>query len=313
MDEQFIKWLTSEDTGPLLLGHGSSSYIFIRVKKNEDFDYLYGQCHYYGNAFQRGDEFKYMGVYYRGDGLVYDAQYTLLHMTDKSGTMEMRSTEALLKLLEQDVRQTVEARINNDRANLRITEVQDERHRGHLDYFCKYSAAGTAREMYLAGKSLSDIYYRCRYSAECWTEEAFLEYIADPDGYAAKVADDYLDEFQESILLQFLENDAVRKEYQALTEQPENPVHCIKQIMDAMLPTTAKTVTITICKDGTEFTFKTEAGELRRDCGKHYSTWHITASDRQKFKRIFGRNSDYTPEEIVRITYGRNTLYEREP
>ena len=67
---------------------------------------------------------------------------------------------------------------------------------------------------------------------------------------------------------------------------------------------------VTISKNGTEFTFKTEAFSLRGDCGSHYNSWSIVAADRRKFEELFGRSADYTPEEILRITYARNVLYE---
>ena len=36
----------------------------------------------------------------------------------------------------------------------------------------------------------------------------------------------------------------------------------------------------------------------------------IPASDRKEFERLFGRYADYNAEDITKITYGRNTIYE---
>lgn len=55
---------------------------------------------------------------------------------------------------------------------------------------------------------------------------------------------------------------------------------------------------------------KTETGDLRRDCTGGYSHWHMIAADRRRFFECFGRNAEYRPEEILRITYGRSVLYE---
>ena len=41
-----------------------------------------------------------------------------------------------------------------------------------------------------------------------------------------------------------------------------------------------------------------------------YSTYDIPASDRREFERTFGRYSDYSAEDVTKITYGRNTIYE---
>lgn len=145
-----------------------------------------------------------------------------------------------------------------------------------------------------------------------WTEHSLLEYIADPEGYAEKEAAGYLAENQEEILYDLLCSDYVRAEYQALLEDSDNPVHSIKRIIQAVSASNAKTVNVTILKNGVEFTFKTETGPLCSDCTSEYSTWHIAAKDRKKFKELFGRHEEYRPEEIIRITYGRSVLYQRE-
>lgn len=34
---------------------------------------------------------------------------------------------------------------------------------------------------------------------------------------------------------------------------------------------------------------------------------------RRAFERVFGRQANYGPEDITKITYGRNTIYEAPP
>ena len=72
----------------------------------------------------------------------------------------------------------------------------------------------------------------------------------------------------------------------------------------------AKTVNVTILKDGIEFTFKTEASDFRHDCGSYYNAWGLTAADRRRFEELFGRYAGCYPQEIVRITYTRKVLYD---
>lgn len=114
------------------------------------------------------------------------------------------------------------------------------------------------------------------------------------------------------MLLDFLAHDALTAEYEKLAEDAENPAHIIRRIMEAVAFTDAKTVTVTIHKDGQDFTFKTEASVLRRDCTNTYGTWYIVAADRREFERRFGHSAEYAPGEIVRITYARKVLYEAE-
>ena len=58
-------------------------------------------------------------------------------------------------------------------------------------------------------------------------------------------------------------------------------------------------------------TFKAAASSLIGH-RNYYSRSDIHAQDRREFERLFGRYKDYTTEDITKITYGRNTIYEAE-
>ena len=103
-----------------------------------------------------------------------------------------------------------------------------------------------------------------------WNEDTLLSYIADPEGYAQKRAENHIAENQENMLYACLYHDAVWKEYRAVLSDTKNTVHLIKKISAAITATSAKT-------------FKMEASDLRRDCGACYSTQSIVAADHRKF------------------------------
>ena len=86
----------------------------------------------------------------------------------------------------------------------------------------------------------------------------------------------------------------------------------MKAITDAIEGCGAKTVSATVQKDGQELTFQTAADYLTGH-RNYYNTSGITASDRREFERLFGRYTNYTAEDITKITYGRNTIYETPP
>lgn len=310
MNDLFSSWLVSGDAGPCCFQDKGYNYILIRVEKNADFEYLFCQRQYNKEGLVRNSTFKYAGIYCRKDGLLYDAEYDLTSMEENPEPLNARSAEALRDQLKAAVRGKVEAAIGNDRKNLQITELTDGRLLNQLEYTLKYSAAEAARKHYLDTVDFELPVFSCRYDPDQWKEDSLLSYIADPEGYAGQQAESYIAENQESMLYDFLYNDAVLKEYQAILADTENPVHLIKKIAAAMATTSAKTVNVTIRKNETEFTFKTEAFSLRGDCGSHYNSWSIVAADRRKFEQLFGRSADYTPGEILRITYARNVLYE---
>ena len=310
MNDLFSSWLASGDAGPCCFQEKGYYYILIRVEKNEDFEYLFCLKRYEKSGLVRGSSFPYAGIYCRKDGLIYDADYSLTSMEDDPEPLRGRSAEALREKLKAAVRAKVEAAIGNDRKNLWITELTDSGLVRELAYTRQYRAKETARKHYLDTVEFEPQAFSCRYDPERWKEDSLLAYIADPEGYAAGQAEGYIAENQENMLYDFLYNDAVLQEYRAIVEDKENPVHTVKKIMDAMRTTSAKTVNVTIKKEGVELTFKTEAATLRGDCTSYYSTWQIAAADRRKFEQTFGRNADYRPGDILRITYARNVLYE---
>lgn len=308
MNEAFDQWLHSGDQNLLRLTSGHETYFFLRAEKRPGFDYLYCQRQFHENGLRRGDSFKYVGLYY--DGQIYDAEYTLSSIQGLEAVSHERSGANLLEQLKKDVRAMVDRHIANDRRNLTVTTLADPRSIEALRYYQQYGASREAREAYLEGGELGDMDFHCAYSPEAWTEETLLDYISDPLTCAEREAERYLADEQEEMLLQFLKADALTEAYQTLMDAPDDPVHTLRAIMAAMNQSPAKMVTITVWKNGDEFSFKTEADELRRDCGSRYSTWHMAAADRRAFEKRFGRNADYSPAEILRITYGKRTLYE---
>ena len=114
------------------------------------------------------------------------------------------------------------------------------------------------------------------------------------------------------MLFNFLLADAVAAEYDKLLQNPLNPVHRTRRIMQAVNASPAKTVTVTIRKNGIDFTFKIEADYLRRDCYGSYNDWNIVAADRRKYKELFGNNASFKPEDILRIEYARTIIYQAE-
>ena len=308
MNKDFLSWLGHAGSHTCMIQNAGTTYYFVRVQKNEDFDYLYCQRQYSGKELARGGTFKYAGIFCRRDGELYDAQYDVQGMAGED-TQE-RGAGQLRENLQQDVRRLVEAAVANDRRNLQITELSDPELLRKLKNEQDYYAKSKARERFLDAAEFEPPSFQCFYEAENWTEDSLLSYILDPQGYAAKEATDYMEGNQEEMLFDFLCNDVELAEYQALVDDRDNPVHIVKKIMAAMNTTSAKTVNVTIYKDGEKFSFKTEAQELRRDCKDYYSTWNIVAADRRKFEQRFGRHAEYYPQEIVRITYARAVLYE---
>ena len=162
------------------------------------------------------------------------------------------------------------------------------------------------------GGNEPDGQFHSGYALDQLPEAAFIAWLQDPEGFIETGAEQYIKTNQEKFLLQFLRNDALLAEYQALIQDLNNPLHRVKAISEAIKTSGAKTVTVTVQKKGEELSFRTGTTPLR---GRYnsYSTSHIAAADQAELERLFGRHVNYTAGDITRITYGRNTIYEAPP
>ena len=188
MNRQFEMWLRSGETNLLSLRLERESYIFLRLPKRPGFDYLFAQRQYRGDGALHAEGIEYAGIYNAADGLVYDADYALIHAEGLDDTLAERSKGNLLKRLKQDVRALVERRVAGDRGNLTICELTDARSLERLEQYRKYRAPSAARELILGGLTPEDAGFSCHYRPDQWTEDTLLDYLADPLGYAEREA-----------------------------------------------------------------------------------------------------------------------------
>jgi len=312
LHQQFKAWLKGPGAGTFTFQKHEMNYVVIKAQKNADFDYLYTQHNYRCSSIKYRDKFEYAGIYCRRDGLLYDVQYHLRTLGEPLEGIMSLDAKLLLARMIGEVCDAVVAAIGNDRSKLRVKKLTQIQDLNALEHVKEYGAAKTARDLFLSGVDGSAPHYCCSYTSLGWSEDSLLEYILKPEGYVSRTATAYIAEDQDAILLAFLKNDEVAKEYVALAGNPQNPIHTIRKIMWAMRTTEAKTVRVVIRKDGKEFSFKTDANDMRRDCGFHYDIYHIIGADKGKFEDLFGQHSHYDPSDILRIVYGRTTIYEAE-
>ena len=137
-----------------------------------------------------------------------------------------------------------------------------------------------------------------------------LRYITDRDALITELAEQYIDENKNTIRNDIIRAKLTVTELAKLNEGADIHLKTMKEII-ASVPSSCRTVSVTTVIDGKELTFKSEASQLRSDCGNHYSTWYIPSSDRSLFDVTYGHMADFRPEDITKITYSRKVLYER--
>lgn len=310
-DDELKEWLNNPNCYQLSKSNKYSSEILVKIPYKKNFDLLF-YCHAWnGNNIELDTKLETAGLYCRKDGFIYNPSYQLKYYCEGSEMiLENSSKKDFAQKFTELVRAKVEEIIDNKRSNLTVKELTDSYSLNQLEYYSKYGAASAARKEFIKGNAVSDIVYKCPYSTDSMTDKEYIQFILDKEPLVEETAKAYIEEHQENILAQFYNNSLLRKELQSIYDNPKHILHRVKAIIDAVRESGAKTVNVTINKDNKDFTFKYEADTLTYDPGSDYSSYNIKASDRREFENLFGRNADFYPNEITKITYGRNVIYD---
>ena len=305
--QEFQEWLENAAVPVLVLQKGKHLGSVVKVPATPEIDYHFGCETFYGERISWSDRLEFCGL--------YDRQHQALHLLDDplpnfvSGLTEeeCQDSTAFGKRIAQEVDRYVEAAISNERSRLSVRELTSERNINSYRYYKGTEAGREAASLVFSGEK-PDVQFHSEYYTSL-TEDTLLSYLKSPEDYIKTTAEQYMRDNQEEFLAQFLKKDALLAEYQMLSQDSDAPVYRMRAITDALQKSGAKTVNVTVQKDGVELTFKTSAESLK-GLKSQYSTWYIAPSDRLRFRHLFGAGSDYSAEDIIRIAYGRSTLYE---
>jgi hypothetical protein len=308
---EFKEWVTGPRDRPFLCSdEGYFRFTAAFVVKNDDFDYLYVQRGCGGKGIARNLKLEFAGVLFKRDGRIYDPDPILPGRSDPGSDLYGPSGKELFKQLRNNVRAKIENAVGNDRRNLSVTELGDEKRRNLEAFKERGYAINAARKRFIDGRT-PNTRFECDYIPDEQTDDSLLSYLSDRETYEQKEAEAYMTSRQEDILYRFLEEDAIGEAYEAMARNPEGSVHVVKRIVDAMKDVSAKTVNVTLAKDGNKLTFKTGADEFRSDRPSGYGVWRMPEKSYREFEELFGYGAHiYRPEDILLITHGRTVLYD---
>lgn len=312
-EEDFISWLNNDDRQePFITNEGDYKNYFLKIPISNQFVYVYRQSCHNGKGIERYTSFNYAGFYNKANEMIYDSNYRFADLSEKH--IYKLGVGEIYDKFEDDVRRFIKQTVESNRDYYQSLELSAEG-KEELQRYEEHCLAQAARKAYLQGISSEDITYDVRYYCNFSkrNDNALLEIIAGPQKFIQREAEKYLRENEEDIVLERRTAALTKAAVQALELEEDGPIQRIKRIRDAIEKSGAQSVKVTINKDGEEFTFKTSANELARDPFHYYGSYYIAAEDRKLFEQKFGRNSHYTPEEIVDISYRGKSIYSAEP
>ena len=308
--DEFRRWLDL-GTAPFTAWQEQKAGVMLsRLEKDPSVDYLYRTGITQGSSVSWDSSMLFCGVYDREHRSLYLTKDSLRVLASGTSPLVTDAGPSMVEEICGRINQYVEDAIANDRDRLSVQEVTGWPAAHDLEYHLDRGAKREALQMFLDNRG-PDGKFHSGYEWLDLPETDFLAYIADPEQFVRTEAEQYIEKNQNEFLLQFLKNDALLAEYQTLIQDTDDPAHRIKAIMEAVRGCGAKAVTVTLQKDGQELTFKAAADLLTRK--NYYNTYNIPASARGEFERLFGRQSGFASEDVAKITYGRNTIYEAPP
>ena len=309
--DDFQRWL-DEGNGLLTVRNGEENVsMLLKLEKNPAVEYVYRLALNRDGSITWDPLMKFCGVYDMERQALYMMGDSLCCFAHGPSPLVAKTGRSMIEELCGKINRRVEEIIDNDRNNLTVQEIADPWEMRDLQCCQEHRAREEAIQMIFKGET-PDGRFHSDYAMEELPEDVFMSWLQDPEGFVQSKAEQYIEINQKRFFLQFLRNDALLAEYQTLVNNTGSPIHQMKAIADALSGSNAKRVSVTVQKGGEELTFKMKASQMK---GHHtyYSTHDILAADRCRFQQVFGRNADFRAEDVVRITYGKKTLYEAEP
>ncbi len=307
---KFQEWLKSDSYKHFIFDEGNvTNTTFIKVAKNDDFDYLFSQTFYSGSHIQRDDRLYFSGMYCKRDGQVYCAYNQLKRLIpefeESKGQYAM--AEEVQKYASNRINYIV---LNNPETYSTLRPISEDAEK-QLQYYNEKTVEGSANEHFFANIYADSLEYETDYQFKGWNEDNLLEYILSPEQFIEDEAQKYLEEHIDDILLNLRKLESLKEHLSEIENTTDSPLHRIKAISKAIEESGAQTAKVTIVKNGIEFTFKTATDTLKRNHAS-YSRWDIPAAERRVYEKLF-KYDTYRPEEIKEIMYRGQSIYSAEP
>lgn len=302
MEQEFIEFLKSNNDIKEFTCD-NTRILVNKVKYNDKLDILYSLKSYNKELFDLKSPFIYSGIYDKENNKLFDLEYIIRCYLLKWEYNDERCIDSnnIQDMINKDMNEKIRELVENskedifDLKNAELGEPIEDK-----DVMCDFMDGYTHN-------TLKD--YFKEYSSE--KANNILEYLTDKESFIEEEARDFILDNHSSILKSLTISREKRKVLKQIEDNKDHPYHKIKSILDSIRDKNYVTVNLTINKDNKELTFKYDAHSLSLRYDTYLSSYSIDKlSDRNKFEELFGSWSDFNYQDIIKITYGRNTIYE---
>lgn len=288
---KIFQWLKSDNM--IFKGQCDSDYTFIKYPYSKKLDIIYGTQLY--NVGIDGN-LNYSGIYDKEKEKLIVIDYYL------NAALGFNLGDILYKNyheLEEELKNKLKMYVENY-----VSQYQDE----------FYAAAKNYNGYCNNNRVEHDFVNGCEnYEYEADIYELSYKNIVkclDDENYLLDMATDYIQKHKENIGRQLKDNDEKNKYLTSLINNKNHDLYKAKEISDILKNSAAQKVQIYIRKEGINFDFKYNKEILKNSLSNSYiSLYGMLASDRRKFRELFGNNSDFNYKNIYKIEYRSKPIY----
>lgn len=302
MEEDFNNYLRGNNAIGVF-NYGEKSKVMInKIPYNSKIDILYSLDSYSGEFFDLNSPFKYAGFYDKENDKVYDLDYSIrwhiLNWNYKSDKFEDK--QDLYNLISNDINNRIYELIQDGKKesfNINNFDLLDLTDKDVINEFMCGETSCSMKDQII------------NYSSR--KPQEILDYLTDKNDFIEEVSRDFIVDNAEDILNDMIESESKRQKLKEIEQNKNHIFYKIRDIVDCINDNNCKTVNLTIFKDNKEQTFIYDAKYLKNYSSSYLSEYNIIKlKDREEFEENFGRSADFYFSDIIKITYGKRTIYE---
>ena len=304
MEEDFYNYLRdSNNIGEF--HYGEKSKIMInKIPYNSKLDILYSLDSYKGEFFDLNSPFKYAGIYDKENDKVYDLDYSIRwHILnwDYQNDKYIDASD-LYKTINEEMNKRIQELISDGKDDMFNINNFESETLEDIDVIHEFMEG-------LTSSTLGDEVKKYNTSQP----KNILEYLTEKESFIEETSRNFIVDNMEEIIKDLIRSEAKRKVLKTIENNKDHSYFKIRDITNAVKNSNCKTVNVTINKDGIEQSFVYDASNLKYYNNSYLSTYSIIKlADREKFEENFGRYGNFYFSDIIKLKYGKKTIYEDE-
>lgn len=256
-----------------------------------------------GTFIENENDAEYSGFIF--ENRIYDCGYELMKFIESGQTYE--KTEDLLAQIKSMVITNLEHLYPDFESY--VTYLEKQQISVAIDEDCV--SRSLMRRLFMTGETITHKFGKIGSSHYIIPRYEIMNYLINPTGTIERITLKYVEDNKTEIYKSYRDYHNIEHEVAIIESDSKHSWHSTRNIIKCI--TSERFVNIELKKDDISFVGKMNAANIRRGLVNDDDILNVyfDAKSRKQFKELFGSHAYINSNDIVRITYGRKTLYEK--